>query len=91
LCIAFIFGLIHGFGFAGVLEEAGLPPDRVAAALFGFNVGVEIGQLAVVAAVWPILHVVTRGRERAYRMVVECGSAAIVGLGVFWFVSRAYG
>ena len=80
-----------GFGFAGVLQEAGLPPDRVAAALFGFNVGVELGQLAVVAAVWPILRLLTRGREGTYQAVVEFGSAAIVALGTFWFVSRAFG
>jgi hypothetical protein len=90
-CIAFLFGLIHGFGFAGVLEEAGLPPDRVLSALLGFNVGVELGQLAVVAAVWPLLRWASRGRPAVYRAVVEAGSAAIVALGTFWFVSRAYG
>jgi hypothetical protein len=90
-CIAFIFGLIHGFAFARVLQEAGLPPYRLAAALFGFNAGVELGQLVVVAAVWPVLFFFTRGRQRAYRMVVEVGSAAIAGVGIFWFVTRLYG
>ncbi len=89
--IAFIFGLVHGFAFASVLAEAGLPGDRIVPALFGFNVGVELGQLAVVSAVWPALRWLTRGRESVYRAVVEVGSAAIVALGVFWFVSRTYG
>ncbi len=53
--IAFVFGLLHGFGFAGMLTQIGLPAGRMAAALFGFNVGVELGQLVVVAAVWPLL------------------------------------
>jgi hypothetical protein len=50
--IAFAFGLLHGFGFAGALAEVGLPAGEIPAALLGFNVGVEIGQLAFVAAVW---------------------------------------
>lgn len=90
-CIAFIFGLVHGFGFAAVLGEAGLPPDRVLAALFGFNIGVEIGQLGVVALIWPTLRWLTRGHEGRYRLLVDVGSSAIAALGVFWFVSRAFG
>ena len=90
--IAFIFGLVHGFGFASVLGEAGLPPDRVVHALFGFNVGVEAGQLAVVSLLWPLLRVATwRDRERIGLALVEVGSAAVLALGVFWFVSRTYG
>jgi len=89
--IAFIFGLVHGFGFAAVLGEVGLPPDRVVHALFGFNVGVELGQLAVVALVWPTLAWVTR-RWVALRMpIIEGGSAAVLTLGVFWFVTRTFG
>ncbi|MBI3781971.1 MAG: HupE/UreJ family protein [Deltaproteobacteria bacterium] len=89
--VAFLFGLVHGFGFASVLVEAGLASDRIVPALFGFNAGVEIGQLAVVSFIWPALRVVTRGRERAYHMVVDFGSAIIAGLGVFWFVARTFG
>ena len=90
--IAFIFGLVHGFGFASVLGEAGLPADRVVHALFGFNLGVEVGQLAVVSLLWPLLRVATwRDRERIGLAIVEVGSAAVLALGVFWFVSRTYG
>lgn len=90
--IAFIFGLIHGFGFAAVLGEAGLPTHRMVAALFGFNVGVELGQLAVVAAVWPLLRLGVTARNGRFRVgIIEAGSAAVLALGVFWFVSRTYG
>jgi len=87
--VAFCFGLVHGFGFAGVLAGVGMPPGRTAAALFGFNVGVEIGQLAVIALVWPLLGYVSR-RWRA-DLLAEIGSAAIAGLGTFWFLARAFG
>ncbi len=90
--IAFIFGLVHGFGFAAVLLEANLSTTRLVQALFGFNIGVEIGQLAAVVLIWPLLYIVTRpGRERVRAAVIEFGSAAVCGLGLFWFVSRAFG
>jgi hypothetical protein len=89
--VAFIFGLVHGFGFAAVLGEAGLPTDRVAHALFGFNLGVEMGQLAAVAVAWPLLRLATRREGQRSALIVEVGSAAVLALGVFWFVSRTYG
>ena len=91
VAVAFAFGLIHGFGFAGVLSEMSLPTERLAAALFGFNVGVELGQLAVVAIVWPLLYGLARMRDgRAHAWVTELGSAAVCGLGLFWFVTRSF-
>ena len=88
--VAFGFGLVHGFGFAGVLAELDLPPGRLALALFGFNAGVELGQLAVVACAWPCLRALARpGRGRALTLVAEACSAAICGLGIFWFLTRA--
>jgi hypothetical protein len=90
--VAFAFGLVHGFGFAGVLAEMDLPTDRLVAALFGFNAGVEVGQLVVVAMVWPLLRVLARTRDgRWHDRVAELGSAAICGLGLFWFLSRTFG
>src|SRR5262249_43538273 len=62
--VAFLFGLVHGFAFASVLVEAQLDTAHLAKALFGFNLGVEIGQLGVVVLVWPLLMLATRGRER---------------------------
>ena len=88
--VAFAFGLVHGFGFAGVLSEMELPTDRLAPALFGFNAGVELGQLAVVLLVWPLLRGLSRSEAR-HRSVSEWGSALVCGLGVFWFLSRSLG
>jgi len=89
--VAFAFGLVHGFGFAGVLAELELPRDRLVPALLGFNVGVEIGQLAVVVAVWPLLRWLASGHGRWYARVAEMGSAAICGFGLYWFVVRVFG
>jgi hypothetical protein len=90
--VAFVFGLIHGFGFAGVLLEADLPRQRLALALFGFNAGVELGQVAAVLALWPLLQFSARWRDGlVHRAVVEYGSAVILAVGMYWFVSRSYG
>lgn len=86
--VAFAFGLVHGFGFAGVLGEMQLDSSRLLSALFGFNAGVELGQLAVVCAIWPLLRALARRAEGWHRGIAELGSAAICGLGVFWFVTR---
>jgi len=90
--VAFVFGLVHGFGFASVLVEAQLPPARLAAALLGFNVGVELGQLSVVLLIWPLLRALAGRNYAATRaVVIEYTSAAVCGLGLFWFVTRAFG
>jgi HupE / UreJ protein len=89
--IAFLFGLVHGCGFAAVLIEAHVAATRLVHALLGFNLGVELGQLGVVALLWPVLVWITRGDGRRRALVVEAGSAAVLALGLFWFVSRAYG
>jgi hypothetical protein len=86
--VAFAFGLVHGFGFAGVLHELALPPRGLALALGGFNAGVELGQLAVIGLVWPLARLA--GSLGAARAVTELGSAALCGLGVFWLVVRAF-
>ena len=90
ILLAFAFGLIHGFGFAGVLAELSLPTHRLAPALIGFNLGVELGQLAVVAVVWPALSLLRkRGGEFSYRLLAEAASASICGIGLYWFLIRA--
>lgn len=89
--VAFAFGLVHGFGFAGVLAEMALPVERVAPALFGFNIGVEIGQLVVVASIWPLLRGLARIHSGFFeRQLAEIASAAICGLGIFWFITRSF-
>jgi hypothetical protein len=85
--IAFLFGLVHGMGFAAGLVEIGLPTDQLATAIVGFGVGVEAGHLAILAAAY-----VTLGwwRERTwYRGYVAIPlSAIIAAIAVFWFVER---
>jgi HupE/UreJ protein len=89
--IAFGFGLIHGFGFAGVLAEVELPRVRLVPALLGFNLGVELGQLVVVVVGWSILVALDHAVAGARRRVAELGSAVVLALGLFWFVTRGWG
>jgi hypothetical protein len=90
IALAFAFGLVHGFGFAGVLMELALPAKQLVPALMGFNVGVELGQLAAVAIAWPVLRALERRSPEAHRRVAEIASALICALGVFWLVSRSF-
>jgi len=88
--ITFPFGLVHGFGFAGALQEIHLPAARVPAALLYFNLGVEAGQLAVLAVVLPV--VVMARRNPGFRGVgVRALSAAVIVAGLVWFVARVRG
>ena len=86
--VAFAFGLLHGFGFAGALADIGLPRDHALAALFLFNVGVEIGQLAVIAAGIALAWLVTVARIRVPRPVVHAPLYAVGALSAYWFVAR---
>jgi hypothetical protein len=85
--ITFPFGLIHGFGFAGALGEISLPSGQVPLALAAFNLGVEAGQLAVLAAVLPAVLWLGR-REWFAQGGMKAASAAIATAGLIWFVSR---
>ncbi|MCS6927546.1 MAG: HupE/UreJ family protein [Candidatus Binatia bacterium] len=87
-----VFGLIHGFGFASVLMEMGLPPGRLVPALLGFNIGVEVGQLAIVAGLWALgVGVVRFLPTVSWQGVLDAASAGLCGLGAFWFIGRALG
>lgn len=91
LVVTLVFGLIHGFGFAAGLLEMQLPPHRLAELLLGFNIGVEIGQLAVVITVSLLAMALSRIRLRVGRpLVADAAAAFLVGLGVYWFVTRSY-
>lgn len=87
--MAFAFGLVHGFGFASVLADLGLPQGALVLALVGFNVGVELGQLAIVAAFLPFAYLL---RATAfYRVgVLQAGSVVVAVLAGWWFVERAF-
>jgi hypothetical protein len=83
-----LFGLVHGFGFASVLTDLGLPQGALVLALVGFNLGVEIGQLALVAAFLPLAFLV---RDTAFyrRTLVAGGSALIAIVATVWLVERS--
>lgn len=92
--VAFFLGFIHGFGFAGALRDFGLPQDALLVALAFFNIGVEIGQIAMVVFVVPLLLAVDRltAREPAVPArrpaLVYAVSFPIAGLGSYWFIER---
>ncbi|MFC0679088.1 HupE/UreJ family protein [Lysobacter korlensis] len=88
--VGFAFGLIHGFGFAGALGELGLPDGARLSALLGFNVGVELGQIAVVAAALPVL-VAVRDKRWYAKAVMPLLSLAIAALAAFWLWERLAG
>ena len=91
--VAFSFGLLHGFGFASALSDIGLPPGDVPLALFTFNVGVELGQLAFIAAVIGVLALASSLRVPAALEQYACRAApyAIGTLASFWFFERLAG
>jgi len=86
--LTFLFGLVHGFGFASALKDAGLARGALVAPLVGFNVGVEIGQLCIVALVLPLAWTL-RG-TRTYRGAFAGGSLAIAAIAGVWLVQRAF-
>jgi hypothetical protein len=88
--MAFVLGLVHGFGFAGVLADLGLPQDALVRALVGFNVGVELGQLAIVAVFFPAAFALRR--TAFYRIVLlRGGSAVVLVLALRWAWERGVG
>jgi hydrogenase/urease accessory protein HupE len=94
--VTFVFGLVHGFGFAGVLQDYGLPEAALVPALAAFNAGVEVGQLAIVALVLAVLLGIDRAqRARGVSPLpdarVSLGISAVVGaMGAWWFVERVF-
>ncbi len=84
-----LFGLVHGFGFANVLMEIGLPQDRMLFALLGFNLGVELGQLLFVAGVTLVAAFVFRIWPKLRGQLTVWLSSGICGVGVYWFLGRA--
>ncbi len=87
--IAFGFGLFHGFGFANVLGHVGLGREYMALSLFGFNLGVEIGQIAIIVLLFPLLFLIRN--FAAYRSVVlRYGAAILILVSLYWFTERAF-
>lgn len=88
--LAIAFGLIHGFGFAYVLKEFGLPQAALGWSLFAFNLGVEIGQLLIVAVVAGTLTMIRRRSAAASRQIATFGSIAVILAGLYWFIQRVF-
>ncbi|HET9622382.1 MAG TPA: HupE/UreJ family protein, partial [Kofleriaceae bacterium] len=90
--LTFGFGLVHGLGFASVLQEM-LPPDHVIAPLLGFNLGVELGQLVIVVIALPLAWLAARelGAGRYRRRVLPALSIAIAAIALKWLIERVFG
>lgn len=88
--IAFAFGFVHGFGFAGVLREMGLESRALVWSLVSFNLGVEIGQLLVVVLVATALAALKTRSETASRRLAFAGSIGVILAGTFWFFERVF-
>jgi len=85
--VVFAFGLLHGLGFAGVLTALGLPRSQFATALVSFNVGVELGQLSVIAMAWLVVGWFRR-RNWYRRRIVIPGSLVVALVGIYWTIAR---
>ncbi|WP_284163826.1 HupE/UreJ family protein [Frigidibacter sp. SD6-1] len=86
--VVFAFGLLHGLGFAGILREFGIPKDDFLLGLLSFNVGVELGQLTVIAICFALVGIWFGGRNWYRQRIVIPGSLVIAAVGAFWFVQR---
>jgi hypothetical protein len=86
--VVFAFGLVHGFGFAGALQDIGLEGENLAWPLLGFNLGVELGQLMLVALILPPAYLLRRTRFYRYGVVLPA-SLLIAVLSLIWLIERA--
>ncbi len=86
--IAFVFGLFHGFGFASVLGDIGLTGEYMVLSLLGFNLGVELGQVAIICAVFPILYYLRK--TKYYSRILVYGSVMLIAISLYWFIERAF-
>ncbi|WP_345271868.1 HupE/UreJ family protein [Flaviramulus aquimarinus] len=86
--IAFVFGLFHGFGFASVLGELGFNGEHLTLSLLGFNIGVEIGQLAIIAAIFPLLFLIRK--LKLYPKFLVYLSVLLIIISLYWLIERAF-
>lgn len=84
----FFFGLFHGLGFAGLLREIQIPPDKFLVSLFSFNVGIEIGQLIIIACALPLLYL---AKDRPwYPLAIKIAGTIIAALAFVWVIQRTF-
>lgn len=87
--VIFLFGLFHGFGFASVLADLGVTSQHAALSLFAFNVGVELGQLCIIAVVFPLLYLVRK--QFFYRgVVLKTGAVLLGAMSLYWLIERVF-
>ena len=89
LFITCLFGLVHGFGFGGYLSEVGFAEDRLLNALLGFNVGVEVGQLAILSIIIGVIFIIESIKFNYIIFLRPLLACLLVSLGIFWFIERS--
>jgi hydrogenase/urease accessory protein HupE len=88
LAMVFAFGLFHGLGFAGLLQEIHVPEEKFVSSLFAFNIGIEVGQLVIVCIALPLIFL---GRKKLwYSYIVKTVAVLIGALGIFWAIQRVF-
>ena len=90
ILVVFIFGLIHGLGFASVLNEIGLPPDRFMVSLVSFNIGVEMGQVMIILLVFGLFVLPFKSQPKNYRRLAFITSILIAITAMYWTVERIF-
>jgi hypothetical protein len=90
ILIVFLFGLIHGLGFASSLNEIGLPPNKFYTSILSFNIGVELGQIAVITAMFLLIIIPLRNRTGYRKMIVYPLSILIGLVAAYWTVERVF-
>lgn len=90
IIIIFIFGLVHGLGFAGALTWLGVPKDQFLIALLSFNIGVELAQITVIFIAWYLIAVWFQKKPWYRKRIVIPASALIAGTALFWMVQRIF-
>jgi hypothetical protein len=90
MIMVFLFGLVHGMGFAGALSELGMPPYAFAAALISFNVGVELGQLTVILVMYLLVAKIFAQKSWYRRRIVIPSAVAIALVASYWTVERIF-
>lgn len=88
--VVFVFGLFHGFGFAGILNDIGLQGNYLVLSLLGFNLGVELGQVAIIAVLFPLIYML-RNSHFYCRYGMQLGSVFLIVVALNWFIERSLG
>ncbi len=90
ILLVFLFGLIHGMGFASSLNEIGLPPGKFYTSIIAFNAGVELGQVAIILAMFGLLIIPLRDKSWYRKRIVYAMSSAIAVVALYWTVERIF-